>query len=208
MWVIPGCFGSHPGRHRVILVRVEGTGLSWLGRINPIRPGSNRVGRVRSRVRRGSTRVERVCNPGAALGHPEPVGLSHARTRVVSVSHLTRPTRVNPPDPGQPGINNPVRPIFSRLLVRLTRWSHCTRRSPEIILSSTRGRTHSRAPERKQKHDIKTHIVQPTASIELRRPARPKRAGTPHDRAQSHTQLHKARHPSSPLPTQRDPFTP
>ena len=55
------------------------------------------------------------CNPGAALGHPEPVGLSHANPGRL-VSHLTRPTRVNPPDPGQPGINNPVRPIFSRLL--------------------------------------------------------------------------------------------
>ena len=58
----------------------------------------------------GSTRVERVIL--GPLGHPEPVGSSHANPGFFSV-HLTRPTRVNPDNPRV----NPEKPGPTRFVL-------------------------------------------------------------------------------------------
>ena len=88
-------------------------GRTGFFRVNPVRPGSNRVGRVIP-GQHGSTRVERVIL--GPLGHPEPVGSSHANPVFFRFSvNLTRPIRVNPTNPGQPGKTR-FDPFFSRLL--------------------------------------------------------------------------------------------
>ena len=65
----------------------------------------------------GSTGLSRSPGqPGFGLVYPEPVGSSHANPVFFSV-HLTRPTRVNPTNPGQPGKTRSD-PFCSRLLSR------------------------------------------------------------------------------------------
>ena len=66
-------------------------GRTGFFRVNPVRPGSNRVGRVIP-GQHGSTRVERVTSPGrrcalAVIPSAQPVGSSHAisPTRFFSV---------------------------------------------------------------------------------------------------------------------------
>ena len=96
-------------------------GRTGFFRVNPVRPGSNRVGRVIP-GQHGSTRVERVTS-WAPLGV---IPSARSRGRVIprhianpvffSV-HLTRPIRVNPTNPGQPGKPR-FDPFFSRLLRR------------------------------------------------------------------------------------------
>ena len=143
-WVDPGwgvgcpavessqfCAG-HPGSTGSTRVWVipEGTGLSWFGRVNPVRPGSDRVGRVIP-AQPGSTQIGRV-NP-SPLGHlPSRSGPdSHANPFFFSV-HLKPGTpgsnpMVNPHrNPGQP-VKTRFDPIFSRLL-SCTRSSVDTRR--------------------------------------------------------------------------------
>ena len=114
-------------------------GRTGFFRVNPVRPGSNRVGRVIP-GQHGSTRVERVTS-WAPLGHPEPradaqprswaplgghperaqprgrVIPRHIANPVFFSVHLTRPIRVNPTNPGQPGKPR-FDPFFSRLLRR------------------------------------------------------------------------------------------
>ena len=98
-------------------------GQTGFFRVNPVRPGSNRVGRVIP-GQHGSTRVERVTSPGrrcGALGHPERAAgrviPRHIANPVFFSVHLTRPIRVNPTNPGQPGKTR-FDPFFSRLLRR------------------------------------------------------------------------------------------
>jgi hypothetical protein len=96
-------------------------GRTGFFRVNPVRPGSNRVGRVIP-GQHGSTRVERVTS-WAPLGHPERtrsrgrVIPRHIANPVFFSVHLTRPIRVNPTNPGQPGKPR-FDPFFSRLLRR------------------------------------------------------------------------------------------
>ena len=61
-------------------------GRTGFFRVNPVRPGSNRVGRVIP-GQHGSTRVERVTS-WAPLGHPE-----RTRRAAVGSSHAISPTR-------------------------------------------------------------------------------------------------------------------
>ena len=90
-------------------------GRTGFFRVNPVRPGSNRVGRVIP-GQHGSTRVERVTSPGgAAAGHPERAGRSGHPTPYRQPGFFQ--CSLNPAHPGQPDQpgstrKTPVRPIF------------------------------------------------------------------------------------------------
>ena len=116
-------------------------GRTGFFRVNPVRPGSNRVGRVIP-GQHGSTRVERVTSPGgAAAGHPERAGRSGHPTPYRQPGFFQ--CSLNPAHPGQPDQpgstrKNPVRPIFFTvakavaqvgLTVRASRLCQCSHAS-------------------------------------------------------------------------------